>query len=108
VYVSSRRRHTSCHVTGVQTCALPICEALDHDAGERAPLEVDVDAVAMHAITAERRGASIVADILHDDVADGAVGQQLGIDALLRSEGRRVGKDGRGPGEPYHRQTTRT
>src|SRR3546814_6965397 len=30
-FFSSRRRHTSCAlVTGVQTCALPICEA-EHD-----------------------------------------------------------------------------
>src|SRR3546814_8036444 len=37
-FFSSRRRHTSCAlVTGVQTCALPICveiEALDADPGD--------------------------------------------------------------------------
>src|SRR3546814_10157380 len=32
-FFSSRRRHTRCAlVTGVQTCALPICEALDYAA----------------------------------------------------------------------------
>src|SRR3546814_10598099 len=35
VFFSSRRRHTSCAlVTGVQTCALPICAAPDHYGGD--------------------------------------------------------------------------
>src|SRR3546814_8364112 len=37
-FFSSRRRHTSCAlVTGVQTCALPICD------DERAALRADLD-----------------------------------------------------------------
>src|SRR3546814_11750041 len=36
-FFSSRRRHTRCAlVTGVQTCALPICEAKDGEAVARA------------------------------------------------------------------------
>src|SRR3546814_11021573 len=40
-FFSSRRRHTRCAlVTGVQTCALPICRrALDWAAGQRAWIE---------------------------------------------------------------------
>src|SRR3546814_9643794 len=37
-FVSSRRRHTRCAlVTGVQTCALPICWILELDRGEGIP-----------------------------------------------------------------------
>src|SRR3546814_20518561 len=38
-FFSSRRRHTSCAlVTGVQTCALPICTILDSDANACEPV----------------------------------------------------------------------
>src|SRR3546814_3455587 len=41
-FFSSRRRHTRCAlVTGVQTCALPICE--DHVAPAPRPLEIARD-----------------------------------------------------------------
>src|SRR5690606_41108972 len=39
-FFSSRRRHTRFHVTGVQTCALPIC-ALFHRTGEIATVVRD-------------------------------------------------------------------
>src|SRR3546814_2509935 len=35
-YLSTRRRHNRCAlVTGVQTCALPICDGVDRDPGPR-------------------------------------------------------------------------
>src|SRR3546814_6153637 len=76
-FFSSRRRHTRCAlVTGVQTCALPICIV------ELAPLEVD-DAVATLVATAHapRGDATMV-------VAAAGLAQPLG-----RSEERRVGKE---------------
>src|SRR3546814_2933212 len=45
VFFSSRRRHTSCAlVTGVQTCALPICPRVREGRGSGAGVRADPDA----------------------------------------------------------------
>src|SRR3546814_6837574 len=88
-FFSSRRRHTRCAlVTGVQTCALPICfwcDALDerqHD---------------LERVLAGMRGGIRG----HADPCEG-----VGIDRDLRSEERRVGKECvstcRSRWSPYH------
>ena len=45
-------------------------EVMDRDVGVAAPLQVDVDAVAVGAVAAEGRGAAVFADIGHIDVRD--------------------------------------
>src|SRR3546814_8765221 len=79
-FVSSRRRHTRCAlVTGVQTCALPICE----DDGDLAAGRLG-----------QARAARVAAGELDDRAAGG------------RSEERRVGKECvstcRSRWSPYH------
>src|SRR3546814_12167092 len=79
---SSRRRHTRCAlVTGVQTCALPICEA-----GQRRHVDQQVG-----------RLAAVVADarVSDDDLELVAVAADVeGVDAAHeRSTERRVGKE---------------
>src|SRR3546814_5381188 len=91
-FFSSRRRHTSCAlVTGVQTCALPICVVV--------VLEVELDAPA-HVVG---RLAEL-AEGLPDGPAH--LGQALGPDDQQRSEERRVGKECvstcRSRWSPYH------
>src|SRR3546814_9949635 len=74
-FFSSRRRHTSCAlVTGVQTCALPICRHRGQRGGRGAvprPLTSVAQAVAR---------------------AHGALGFALVLALADRSEERRVGK----------------
>src|SRR3546814_9832613 len=92
-FFSSRRRHTRCAlVTGVQTCALPICfriaEAAAHE--DRGGHLVEVE------LTGERgRGRGV-------DGVDGPGARH----ACLRSEERRVGKECvstcRSRWSPYH------
>src|SRR3546814_2094000 len=91
-FVSSRRRHTRCAlVTGVQTCALPICVD-DHAAG----VAELVEAPCFFA-TAKGRAASF-------DRPQGA--QDRLRQAQSRSEERRVGKECvstcRSRWSPYH------
>src|SRR3546814_10103374 len=83
-FFSSRRRHTRCAlVTGVQTCALPICDG----GGDLARL---ADALQRHAVE-DRLGARVVRRV---------------APAEQRSEERRVGKECvstcRSRWSPYH------
>src|SRR3546814_9764810 len=101
-FFSSRRRHTSCAlVTGVQTCALPIC-------GERA-LEVDVEVdlqLLGRWVVGDRRGHGRLVGVTN--LAEGVAQQlrQLVGELLQRSEERRVGKECvstcRSRWSPYH------
>src|SRR3546814_5147845 len=93
-FFSSRRRHTRCAlVTGVQTCALPICRI---DTGARlAPAEVEriIRLVASH-VRAEAHAGNPVISAELPPRDDG------------RSEERRVGKECvstcRSRWSPYH------
>src|SRR3546814_1464330 len=50
-FFSSRRRHTICAlVTGVQTCALPICEILPGNAGARLQVVLDAEPGAQYLV----------------------------------------------------------
>src|SRR3546814_10122574 len=84
LFLSSRRRHTRCAlVTGVQTCALPICPCARPEGRER------------HGRRRRRSGH-----------AAGGGRQANGRSAPDRSEERRVGKECvstcRYRGSPYH------
>src|SRR3546814_9773534 len=90
-FFSSRRRHTRCAlVTGVQTCALPICPHLDALAEELRPF-------------APRRGERLTVSVL-PSMASAWLVPRLGD--FLRSEERRVGKECvstcRSRWSPYH------
>src|SRR3546814_7856484 len=93
-FFSSRRRHTRCAlVTGVQTCALPICLERVEDA--QAGFQVGVADV-LEQLAAQRGQHAL------DPLAQGlAVWRQV-----QRSEERRVGKEGvstcRSRWSPYH------
>src|SRR3546814_10008937 len=79
---SSRRRHTRCAlVTGVQTCALPICDY----SSAPVPSAVIEEAVelALHSPSVCNRQASYVYCLQSREI----------IDRALRSEERRVGKE---------------
>src|SRR3546814_4424991 len=98
LFFSSRRRHTRCAlVTGVQTCALPICrlvhlDLVDEDgvgAGLVALLEfclVTLPVVGGHLALADVQAAVVH----HEDLGGGALS---GLLLLARSEERRVGKE---------------
>src|SRR3546814_1033415 len=79
-FLSIRRRHTRCAlVTGVQTCALPICHA---------PVRRHPAAAAHHQVHA-------IADGCSDSHTRGGRVRLCGADPrnVLRSEERRVGKE---------------
>ena len=77
-FFSSRRRHTRCaDVTGVQTCALPICSVL---VGVSMRI-VDVDMV-----------TPLCSQVTYEGL----------LDDIFRSEERRVGKECRSRWSPYH------
>src|SRR3546814_10017959 len=85
-FFSSRRRHTRCAlVTGVQTCALPISDALE-------------DATV-------GLGDRLGPDVRHTEVLERRSGEDAGLD-VGRSEERRVGKEcvskGRSRWSPYN------
>src|SRR3546814_11775671 len=87
-FFSSRRRHTRCAlVTGVQTCALPIC------AGDRGPRRLE----------SVRRGGVVTAALGEADREMLAGGHG---EAAARSEERRVGNECvstcRSRWSPYH------
>src|SRR3546814_10866640 len=93
-FFSSRRRHTRCAlVTGVQTCALPICHVYV-DAG------ADLDKAAAIVINSKTHRTSVCNSaeslLIHEDIAD----------EFLRSEERRVGQECvstcRSRWSPYH------
>src|SRR3546814_3891485 len=99
-FFSSRRRHTRCAlVTGVQTCALPICAVERFGRRRRPTVEVTLDpqaAIADHdgiARLADRRGrwaARVEAAARRNRCRTWITP----IDYSLRSEERRVGKEG--------------
>src|SRR3546814_4415876 len=108
-FFSSRRRHTRCAlVTGVQTCALPICAA-----DLPAP---DMDAIAAGRASIQQCPISVggkLAIIPFHHAYRGALTQNVSISTLfgkrslpMRSEERRVGKECvskcRSRWSPYH------
>src|SRR3546814_1987428 len=94
-FFSSRRRHTRCAlVTGVQTCALPICKITDHGVIPRRLTPIFRDAQELAA-----------ANDLGEKIEQALAGSQYLI-VLCRSEERRVGKECvstcRSRWSPYH------
>src|SRR5213082_1345347 len=95
-FFSSRRRHTRlCQVTGVQTCALPICQALPHSrevvvgrAGEEmlqvvgAAFVFDGTALALEA-HGEKGDGETVAAAFAEVTGDGGGGHEAAEDDLL-------------------------
>src|SRR3546814_1986991 len=110
-FFSSRRRHTSCAlVTGVQTCALPICHLIDeerrhgHAAGAKQAEIAPLDRAVPDQPIAEGEHDLIVLPGVRIGESDDALrgNGQAGI----RSEERRVGKECvskcRSRWAPYH------
>src|SRR3712207_7675332 len=83
-------------VTGVQTCALPICEPPrgDRGGGARPPLAEPVRLDDREHVRRLRREE-------HDDEARALAEPRVRLDAR-RSEERRVGKECRSRWSPYH------
>src|SRR3546814_1920425 len=102
-FFSSRRRHTICAlVTGVQTCALPICSSVTMKRGAARP-ELASGPVSRALRTPSNSGKSSTHS---SPQTSSSVSRQLGtvvcrcrgsgfprMDARLRSEERRVGKE---------------
>src|SRR5436309_5315403 len=92
-FFSSRRRHTRFHVTGVQTCALPISPGLSGTitVGEgRLGLSLSLPAITTNLTLNGPQNAAVVID----GNQDGAVlTVNSGATVVLRSEERRVGKE---------------
>src|SRR3546814_7135420 len=89
--LSSRRRHTRCAlVTGVQTCALPICGTFEQLQSAKTLLEVVVPLVLLliFGLLFTLFGSTKDAAIVFSGVPLALTG---GVAA--RSEGRRVGKE---------------
>src|SRR2546430_8865438 len=82
-------------VTGVQTCALPICEGRTIRDLERLPLRFAVAdplvAASLESLQRELRSPQEAGSLYADRLAD-----------VLRSEERRVGKECRSRWSPYH------
>src|SRR3546814_2125030 len=96
-FFSSRRRHTRCAlVTGVQTCALPICKLN--------PLNSDFDLYSMGKDGVTK--SQITNKDSLDDVLRANDGAFVDLAANFRSEERRVGKECvstcRSRWSPYH------
>src|SRR5690606_40255938 len=105
-FFSSRRRHTRFHVTGVQTCALPIsavgvfyANAVDGDDGA-------VPEVAGKAQGLDEGELLLVAD-RHFNFLGGDGGGEGGDDVVERSEERRGGKEGRYRWSPCREKNNR-
>src|SRR3546814_9187963 len=82
VFFSSRRRHTRCAlVTGVQTCALPICHGERHLSG----------AAVMRCLGASQR--TLVGIHVGEMLLLRLMASALGVAIAFRSEERRVGKE---------------
>src|SRR3546814_1771867 len=107
VFFSSRRRHTSCAlVTGVQTCALPICArviAYDPFVSPEKAVFLDVEPIALEQLLSESDFVTLHAAVTDESRA------LLGpaeIAKMKRSEERRVGKECvsrcRSTWSPYH------
>src|SRR3546814_3825360 len=90
---SNRRRHTRCAlVTGVQTCALPICGARMTTAANRPePKEPRCRFMPMSESLLERARAWAVED--PDEITRAELEQVLAAVEAGRSEERRVGKE---------------
>src|SRR5690606_40513686 len=89
-FFSSRRRHTRFHVTGVQTCALPICTTTDLNG--KYILEIpDGDAVLVFSMVGF---ATQEIPVNGRRVLDVTITQSAdNLDEVVRSEERRVGKE---------------
>src|SRR3546814_1801922 len=102
-FFSSRRRHTRCAlVTGVQTCALPICENRGGWACALHPGEVARHAAPVAGGRLAARRTVVAADRQQPVLAGGVLlAQDLGSDGevavrvqqVARSDERRVGKE---------------
>src|SRR3546814_9886551 len=98
-FFSSRRRHTRCAlVTGVQTCALPICRLVGRTlGGRRSAPRADLQHPAL--LGPRRAGHP-------DDRLSQGLSAPLRLVPQPRSEERRVGKEGvstcRSLWSPYH------
>src|SRR3546814_14507647 len=103
LFCSSRRRHTRCAlVTGVQTCALPICRTLiERREGEVAktrlahPRRIESrpqhQEAATHIMVITRHfHAAIEANPCFSAIAAGVIGDDMAV--VGRSDERRVGK----------------
>src|SRR5690606_39880181 len=92
------------HVTGVQTCALPILEYYDAKLlttivlRSAHILNTPIDEVAAYEIARRSRGTPRIANMLLRRTRDFAEIKGDGT----RSEERRVGKEDRTSGGPYH------
>src|SRR3546814_9436016 len=100
-FFSSRRRHTRCAlVTGVQTCALPICPQSKRDAVRKQRKE------AREEQAVGRIGIGINIRNMERFLKEFAISIDVVDDHILRSEERRVGKEGvstcRSRWSPYH------
>src|SRR3546814_10837157 len=114
-FFSSRRRHTRCAlVTGVQTCALPICERLFRAARETLDLGrgfhvfagFPVDRYDLAACRVAYCGVAANLGALVDQATDGTRIVDVKDMGTDRSAERRVGKEGVSTGRsrwgPYH------
>src|SRR3546814_7605861 len=87
-FFSSRRRHTRCAlVTGVQTCALPISEAIDLYANFSQGFSLPDLGLGLRGAPT---GFSIADSLLEPVKVDE---YELGVRGTWRSEERRVGKE---------------
>src|SRR3546814_1692778 len=86
-FFSSRRRHTRCAlVTGVQTCALPICiYGVLHFAVARRTRDIGIR------MAFGARPAAVLRQTVRDAMRPALIGIVIGI--ASRSEERRVGKE---------------
>src|SRR3989442_3221565 len=84
-FFSSRRRHTRCLMTGVQTCALPICQVVTNDQITKG-YQYEPDRYAI---------------VEPEDIAKVKIKTTKAVD-IIRSEERRVGKECRSRWSPYH------
>src|SRR3546814_3698294 len=106
-FFSSRRRHTRCAlVTGVQTCALPICAWAVADISLRylRPAKLDDDVLIETRCTDLRAASSVMLQRAFRGPSEG--GELLSEATLRRSEERCVGKECvstcRSGWSPYH------
>src|SRR3546814_5507830 len=84
-FFSSRRRHTRCAlVTGVQTCALPICSA--------AIVAAIVIALVLHGAMYGPQ-AAFIAELFPTRIRYSGVSIAYQLTSIVRSEERRVGKE---------------